>query len=209
MSKSSKNDIRTKLKPLLFHDDWTVVHQGLQLFESLSVSEETFIEAFRSLNRKKIPKRVNYDFLLGIFEDAEYSAYLALTFLGLFAQYRGGDHIRKLEISQESLLQLPTSIGHFTQLRKLRLFDNELTSLPDEIANAQLLEVLTISENHLTAFPSHLEGLTNLKELCLSDNNLSELPDTIGGMTQLTDLDIVGSRLTALPESFVHLQNLT
>ena len=90
MSKSSKNDIRTKLKPLLFHDDWTVVQQGLQLFESLSVSEETFMEAFRSLNRKKIPKRVNYDFLLDIFKDAEYSAYLALTFLGLFAQHRGG-----------------------------------------------------------------------------------------------------------------------
>ena len=127
----------------MFHDDWTVVQQGLQLFESLSVSEETFIEAFRSLNRKKIPKRVNYDFLLDIFEDAEYSAYLALTFLGLFAQHRGGSHIRKLDISQEELSQLPTSIGHLTQLRQLRLYDNELTSLPDELANAQLLEVLS------------------------------------------------------------------
>jgi len=55
MSDQKLNEAKPKLKALLFHDDLEFVKQGLQLVESLSVSEKSF-----SAERKRTELRRNW-----------------------------------------------------------------------------------------------------------------------------------------------------
>lgn len=215
MSDPKLNETKPKLKALLFHDDLEFVTQGLQLVESLSVSEKSFLEILKLFAGKKLPKRIRYDFLEKTFSTAEHSVYVALTFLGLLALHKDGSHIRKLILQIEGLSSLPSSIGHLTDLRVLRLYDGELRSLPDTIRNLRSLEILIVNpdtlisaECFLQSFPTSLEGLTQLRELDLSGNEIKSLPETIGDFTKLTHLNLVGCDLSSIPEGFTNLENL-
>ena len=117
-------------------------------------------------------------------------------------------NIKKLNMSDYDLTNLPSSIGNLTQLRELVLTRNYLTKLPDSIGNLRKLKYLDLSSNDLTKLPDSIGNLKNLRELDLSDNDLTKLPDSIGKLTNLVNLDLIYNNLNSLPESISKL-NLT
>ena len=118
-------------------------------------------------------------------------------------------NIKRLDMSDYDLTNLPSSIGNLTQLRELYLSNNKLKSLPSQIGNLRKLKYLDLASNDLTKLPSSIGNLTKLRELDLGVNQLTSLPESIGNLTQLKELDLNYNNLNSLPKEFSKLGNLT
>lgn len=77
---------------------------------------------------------------------------------------------RWLILTNNSIAQLPKSIGRCTKLQKVALAGNFLTSLPVEMASCKNLELLRISANRFTALPDWLLDLPKLAWLAFAGN---------------------------------------
>jgi Leucine-rich repeat (LRR) protein len=141
-----------------------------------------------------------------------------------------------LDLSNNELEFLPTSIDNLTKLIYLNLSNNKLRFLPYSISNLTNLAYLNLSENSLYELPDwiadeeehcgldltdpknneeavsysihYLTNLTNLKYLNLSGNDLRSIPNKIDNLTKLTHLDLNNNSLHYLPESFGNLASL-
>jgi GTPase SAR1 family protein len=104
--------------------------------------------------------------------------------------------VTAIDLSNNVIDSLPTSIGLFPNLRVLQLSANEITSLPAELCKElQRLEVLDLSKNRLTSLPSAISDLLSLNSLILGDNDLARLPIELGCLTGLQKLDLSNNRL--------------
>lgn len=96
-------------------------------------------------------------------------------------------------------------------LVSLNLSDNKLTSIPTSIGNLTGLTVLDLNVNLITGnIPTQVYDLTNLTHLDLSDNELTgSIHSDIGDLTNLIRLDLDGNRLSgSLPSTLSNLTNL-
>ena len=118
-------------------------------------------------------------------------------------------NIKRLDMSDYDLTNLPSSIGNLTQLRELVLTRNKLKSLPSQIGNLRKLKYLDLSSNDLTKLPDSIGNLTKLRELDLGVNQLTSLPESFSNLTQLKELDLNYNNLNSLPKEFGKLGNLT
>ena len=118
-------------------------------------------------------------------------------------------NIKRLDMSDYDLTNLPSSIGNLTQLRELVLTRNNLKSLPSQIGNLRKLKYLDLSNNDLTKLPDSIGNLTKLRELDLGVNQLTSLPESFSNLTQLKELDLIYNNLNSLPKEFGKLGNLT
>jgi Leucine-rich repeat (LRR) protein len=82
--------------------------------------------------------------------------------------------VKTLYLSDNSMTNLPPSIGNLTQLFYLNLDRNQLVAIPNEIGSLQSLAFLRLNGNKLTALPDSLANLKNLKRLYLKGNPLPE-----------------------------------
>ncbi|HYE64043.1 MAG TPA: GTP-binding protein, partial [Pyrinomonadaceae bacterium] len=71
-----------------------------------------------------------------------------------------------LDLSGQTLTELPESIGQLTQLRTLDLSDNQLTELPESTRNLKSLEALYLHGNDALGLPSEVLGPT-LEDIAL------------------------------------------
>ena len=117
--------------------------------------------------------------------------------------------IKKLNLSNNNLTQLPVEIGHLTQLTELNLSINKLIQLPVEIGQLTQLTTLNLHCNKLTHLPVEIGQLTQLTTLYLHNNNLTQLPVEIGQLTQLTTLYLSYNKITHLPVEIGQLTQLT
>ncbi|XP_052211292.1 LRR repeats and ubiquitin-like domain-containing protein At2g30105 isoform X2 [Diospyros lotus] len=145
-----------------------------------------------------------------------------------------GPYARVLDLSHNSLQDVPASIGLLCYLERLLLNANEI--LDDFISwegltSLKSLTVLSLSQNHLKSLPSALGSLSCLRELDVANNNITCLPTEIGCLTQLQvlkannnrlynvpasigectallEVDLMANLLVELPETFGNLQNL-
>lgn len=74
---------------------------------------------------------------------------------------------------------LPATIGHFAQLRRLDLSDNQLSELPAEILQLQELVHLLVEYNRLKYLPREIGRLSNLRYFELGSNQLTALPKSL------------------------------
>lgn len=83
-------------------------------------------------------------------------------------------------ISSKSISSLNpfSSFNCLTNLRKLDLSENNLYNMPNDIKDLKYLEELNLSGNKLMFIPNELTELKKLKRLLLKDNNLTELCET-------------------------------
>ncbi|KAK1283633.1 LRR repeats and ubiquitin-like domain-containing protein [Acorus calamus] len=142
--------------------------------------------------------------------------------------------IRVLDISKNSIKEVPEEIGSVNCLEKLLLDANDIS---DEsiswkgVTSLKFLKVLSLNQNQLTTIPATLGALTSLTQLHVANNNLTSLPDEIGLLSQLQVLRAAKNRISSvassigncyslievdfssnlvaeLPETFGNLQNL-
>lgn len=91
-------------------------------------------------------------------------------------------------------------------MQELILTENFLIELPSSIGRMHRLNNLNVDRNALVALPSEIGNLTNLDVLSLRDNKLTKLPVELGNCVSLHVLDVSGNRLQNLPYSLVNLQ---
>ncbi len=141
--------------------------------------------------------------------------------------------IEFLNLSNESLIQIPVLVQECKNLKKLKLNNNRLTFLPDWLKNFENLEELDISgnrtlninqafsiisklpnlkkleANHCNMFylPVDIRKINTLKEVSLSDNNIKYLPP-IFEYTFWEKLDLSYNCIDTLPSTLVFMNTL-
>ena len=113
-----------------------------------------------------------------------------------------------LRIRRTQLSTLPEIFCHLRDLRRLDIYDAWLCDLPDDIGQLSELQTLRITHTVLSALPESIGQLQELKSLDLSSNKLTTLPNTLGQLVWLSELNLGNNVLTELPEQFVMLQGL-
>ncbi|MEO1262867.1 MAG: leucine-rich repeat domain-containing protein [Bacteroidota bacterium] len=118
------------------------------------------------------------------------------------------DETKALELKNEGLSRLPTSIFEHTNLEILLLSENVITSISPGIRKLVNLTALDLSGNQLTAVPDEITELRNLTSLNLAYNQLQTLPEATGLLKNLSSLRLRNNQLAELPPSLGTLENL-
>ena len=114
-------------------------------------------------------------------------------------------HLKKLDLSHNLLVSLPSSVWVLPALRKLVATHNNLATLLQDEKKfekkvlSRSLEHIDFSNNHLIELPSFLFLLPSLKKVFLSLNKLQSLPDTVWSSTTIQELLVNHNHLTYLP----------
>jgi hypothetical protein len=117
------------------------------------------------------------------------------------------DTLEYLDLSGNSLSELPKSLGLLKKLKVFFCSDNNFSHLPEVLADCPLLDIVGFKSNRIeTIAPAALN--TNLRWLILTNNKIVELPATIGNCTRMQKLMLAGNRLTALPKELQNCSNL-
>ena len=140
-------------------------------------------------------------------------------------------NLESLELQQNIIKSIPSSIQRFPELKKLVLNYNQIDFIDPAIAKLTELEQLGLYENQLGAIPSALFELDKLKEidlyfnnierldsgvskwqnlkvLYLSNNKLLSVPENIGDLPLLEELYLHNNRLSYIPETIGKAHNL-
>ncbi|XP_029004149.1 leucine-rich repeat-containing protein 40 isoform X2 [Betta splendens] len=129
-----------------------------------------------------------------------------LTSLSDDIRLLAGLHI--LDLHDNQLSSLPSSLGELKELQQLRLSHNLLTSLPVKLFSLMNLRSLTVQQNLLEDLPEELGQLENLNELDVSINHLKCLPSSLGCLGSLQKLHLCHNKLCSLPKSLGKLTNV-
>lgn len=228
-----------KLKELKIYNN--VSSRSLKLshnrsIESLKISSANSpkkYRRFKGLNRLDLSKNnlVHFPNIRGCKRLKELSLSennLTLTDLSRFSS----STLEALELQQNSIQSIPSSIDHFPNLKKLVLNYNQIEFIDPAVSKLIKLEQLGLYENKLGSIPPALYDLRalieidlyfnqierldsatanwqNLKVLYLSNNKLLSVPENIGDLSSLQELYLHNNRLSYIPESIEKLKYLT
>lgn len=118
-------------------------------------------------------------------------------------------NLKRLDISNNNLKELPSSFNLLTKLEHLKLDHNEFQTLPKVLAEMRSLKTLSISHNKLEEHSEDLGSLINLETLDLSSNNLSSLPYSFVRLNRLRELNIAENKFNIIPECIINgMRNL-
>ncbi|KAL0458690.1 UNVERIFIED_CONTAM: Plant intracellular Ras-group-related LRR protein 8 [Sesamum latifolium] len=115
-----------------------------------------------------------------------------------------GPSARVLDVSQNSLLEVPAAVGCLSSMQKLLLNGNHLLDKSigwEGLTSLKLLTVLSLNQNNLTTLPSAIGAFTCLKQLHIANNKLTCIPTEIGCLTELQVLKAQNNRLKTVPAS--------
>ena len=140
--------------------------------------------------------------------------------------------VRSLDLSNNSLENIPPEIALFERLEKLNLRGNRISFLPKElfeltalkhldlgynfeirdipsgISALRSLESLIVTDTLVESLPQELFKLEKLTELVLAENKIRDLPSTIRVLRNLECLDLSGNPITRLPAELAELPRL-
>ncbi|KAL6949723.1 hypothetical protein ACO0QE_000379 [Hanseniaspora vineae] len=112
-------------------------------------------------------------------------------------------NLTTLSLNKANLSSLPSVIWQkFVQLKKLELNENSLSQLPAAISNLTKLMYLSVNKNKLESIPETLPSLKNLKSLDLHSNNIRYLCSNFEKL-QLTTLNLSSNTLDSLQEDIL------
>ncbi|CAM8970415.1 unnamed protein product [Rhodiola kirilowii] len=114
-----------------------------------------------------------------------------------------GSSIRLLDISDNSIRDVPSQIGSLTSLDRLDLSKNDIVD--DSIRWDDLVKLklssLFLRQNQITSIDPSIGNCKYLLELHLSSNLLSEIPETVGNLQNLKELYLSNNGLKAVPNT--------
>ena len=117
-------------------------------------------------------------------------------------------HLQRLYLDQNFLIALPREIGLLTTLVALDLSHNSIRELPDSISALIRIVDFRIQSNGLLSIPDSIVKCTRLSRLDLHYNSIKRLPENIGTLTNLEELRLYQNRLIEIPESISLLTKL-
>jgi hypothetical protein len=95
-------------------------------------------------------------------------------------------NLQWLILTNNSIEELPKSVGNCLQLQKVALAGNKLKELPKELANCKKLELLRISANQISQFPDWLLSLPRLSWLAYSGNPCCKIIQITNELSNVT-----------------------
>uniref|UniRef100_A0A182PK14 PDZ domain-containing protein n=1 Tax=Anopheles epiroticus TaxID=199890 RepID=A0A182PK14_9DIPT len=123
---------------------------------------------------------------------------------GFFRLYR----LRKLGLSDNDIIKLPSDIQNFVNLVELDVSRNEIGDIPEDIKHLRSLQIADFSSNPISRLPAGFTQLRNLTVLGLNDMSLISLPQDFGCLSKLVSLELRENLLKNLPESISQLTKL-
>lgn len=103
-------------------------------------------------------------------------------------------NLQTLNLTFNSLTELPSGLGYCISLVNLNLSRNKLQTLPIEFNLLSNLEYISISENEFKEFPMILLSLPKLKAIDISQNQLTDIPEAIESMESLQKFTVYGNK---------------
>jgi Leucine-rich repeat (LRR) protein len=133
------------------------------------------------------------------------------TFYSLDEAYKNPEAVQKLDLSYQTLEDIPKGFSPFSNLEELIFNANKLTSLPDDIRVLQKLRHLEIT--HMPHLNAHqlfdpLSALENLEILKINDCKLTYVPYQIGKLQKLRELELKNNNISFLPSDMQYLISL-
>jgi hypothetical protein len=110
------------------------------------------------------------------------------------------DTLEVLNLSGNSLSELPDDLSRLSKLRVLFCSENRFTQLPEVLSSCVELEMVGFKANRIREVASTAIS-PGLRWLILTDNQVSSLPDSIGNCARLQKLMLAGNQLADLPEA--------
>lgn len=104
-------------------------------------------------------------------------------------------HLKKLNLSNNDLKQIPSELSVLTQLQELNLSRNSLQEIPVAMVALKLTK-LDLSVNPLKNFPLAVSGMTSLTDLRMAATQISEL--NIRKLEKLQHLDVMCNNIERL-----------
>uniref|UniRef100_A0A182N098 PDZ domain-containing protein n=1 Tax=Anopheles dirus TaxID=7168 RepID=A0A182N098_9DIPT len=124
--------------------------------------------------------------------------------IGFFRLYR----LRKLGLSDNDIIKIPSDIQNFVNLVELDVSRNEIGDIPEDIKHLRSLQIADFSSNPISRLPAGFTQLRNLTVLGLNDMSLISLPQDFGCLSKLVSLELRENLLKNLPESISQLTKL-
>jgi len=84
--------------------------------------------------------------------------------------------LRKIDLSNNKLVEIPKEIGTLKKLEELDLQKNKIKKIPIQIGELPCLEILQLNYNNLQEIPLAITILPRLRRLCLAYNKLENIP---------------------------------
>uniref|UniRef100_A0A2C9GPK5 PDZ domain-containing protein n=1 Tax=Anopheles arabiensis TaxID=7173 RepID=A0A2C9GPK5_ANOAR len=128
----------------------------------------------------------------------------SVPFQGFFRLYR----LRKLGLSDNDIIKIPSDIQNFVNLVELDVSRNEIGDIPEDIKHLRSLQIADFSSNPISRLPAGFTQLRNLTVLGLNDMSLISLPQDFGCLSKLVSLELRENLLKNLPESISQLTKL-
>jgi Leucine-rich repeat (LRR) protein len=116
-----------------------------------------------------------------------------------------------LDISSNNMTFISDEICQLSKLRTLIMKNNKLRcdSFPKDFGSLRTLEVVNVSGNQIETFPPQFTELEKLQVLHFGGNHINELPSTIKLLTRLQVLYLGGNKLAEIPAEVGYLSELT
>jgi len=111
------------------------------------------------------------------------------------------DAVTRFVDSVRQNLNLSDIFSSLSALRRLDLNNCGIENIPDNIANLQNLEWLELRDNSLEYLPDTISTLSSLKHLDLAYNHFTTLPEEINELQSLVELELKGNPMTFKLES--------
>ena len=84
--------------------------------------------------------------------------------------------LKKINLAQNRLQEIPVHFGNLEQLEELNLYGNKLHKLPEVFTNLKKLKRLILRVNEIENLPRSFENLLSLETLDVEENKLTKLP---------------------------------
>ncbi len=130
------------------------------------------------------------------------------AFTNLTEALKNPNMVVKLILRKQHLKTFPLQILLFKNLQYLDISKNSITEIPDSIGTLTQLQYFACSKTGLQKVSKNIGKLVELKYLNLNQNDLEYLPPQIGNLQKLEILDIWSNNFNEYPENFKMLTAL-
>ncbi|MCU0391701.1 MAG: leucine-rich repeat domain-containing protein [Thermoflexibacter sp.] len=155
--------------------------------EATTVINEQVLDLFKTKTESsETEKQVNQ------LSDSELDESQIYTSLDQAMQAPG--NVKKLDLSNQNLKEIPAEVFKFSKLQSLNLSNNQISQLPDQIQVLESLQELDISNNQLNTVSSKIDDLSFLKKLNLSNNQLVDIPEVLSNLRVLEELNLANNQ---------------